>query len=524
MKKITSLKTLSLLISLFCAVGFGYGQTTLVAGDIAITGFNSDDSDEFTFVLLRDITINTTINFTDNGWFSSGSFRSGEGLLTWTATSDLSCGTEITIIDNSPFSASIGSVTDSPVFQLSTNGDQILAYQGTILIPSFIFAINFDGAGWSNATSANDSGLPTGLTNGVNAVDVGEIDNGNYNCTVTTNQVLTLAAVSAATNWNISTTRYSTLGGCTYTCVPCPTTTTWNGTTWSAGTSDINKNAIIAANYNTTTNSSFSACSLTVNAGFDLRVTNGHYVEVENDVVANGVITVETQGNFIQNNDLATFTDNTGGLVVVEKEKAMQTWYSYTYWSSPTKTETIEGVLGNTPVDRRFKFEAANFIDNDTEIGNSNLFINGTPDGLDDDGNDWQPATGLMVPGVGYAATANEIGFPYPRPPEKYNFYGEFNNGEIKVPLVSASTVYENWNLVGNPYPCAISADQLFSVNPGLFDVIYLWDQGTPPSSSTAGSQNSNFSQDDYAMINRGGTGSGSRANTGIPPLRFVPS
>lgn len=316
----------------------------------------------------------------------------------------------------------------------------------------------------------------------------------------------------------------------------CSTTTataTWNGSEWSwddgtlvntVPTIETTTEVIINGNYDTGTSTSFSACSLTVNAGFDLTVSNGDYVEVENDVVANGGIIIQSQANFIQNNDAATFTDNTGGLVFVSKEKTMQKWYSYTYWSSPTQTETIEGALGNTPTDRRFSFNATNYIDLLAEIGNTNTFIAGQ-DGFDDNGNDWvNTQTGPMVPGVGYAATASEFGPAFPRT-EKFDFYGAFNNGEVLVPLVSNSAgTYEDWNLVGNPYPCAIDADVFFSENPGLVDAIYLWDQGTPPSSTTGGSQGSNFSQDDYAIISGTGSVSGSRGGTGLPPNRFIPS
>lgn len=310
-------------------------------------------------------------------------------------------------------------------------------------------------------------------------------------------------------------------------------TATWDGTEWSwndgttlntVPTIGTTAEVIINGNYDTGTSTSFSACSLTVNAGFDLTVSNGDYVEVENDVVANGGIIVQSQANFIQNNDAATFTDNTGGLVVVSKEKTMQKWYSYTYWSSPTQTETIQGVLGGTPTDRRFTFIAANFVDVLAEVGNTNTFISGQ-DGIDDNGNDWKNTpTGPMIPGVGYAATANEFGLAFPRT-DKYDFYGAFNNGEVLVPLVSNSGgTYEDWNLVGNPYPSAIDADVFFSENPGLVDAIYLWDQGTPPSSTTGGNQGSNFSQDDYAIISGTGSVSGSRGNTGLPPNRFIPS
>jgi hypothetical protein len=42
-------------------------QTTLEAGDLAIIGFNGDNPDQFSFVLLVDVTANTEITFTDSG-------------------------------------------------------------------------------------------------------------------------------------------------------------------------------------------------------------------------------------------------------------------------------------------------------------------------------------------------------------------------------------------------------------------------------------------------------------------------
>ncbi|ALJ05743.1 hypothetical protein APS56_11675 [Pseudalgibacter alginicilyticus] len=305
-------------------------------------------------------------------------------------------------------------------------------------------------------------------------------------------------------------------------CIGLPIT--WNGSNWfPIDPPLITSHVIIAGDYNTTTHGSFKACSLTISPGFELRVTDEHYVEIINDVSVDGRITVESQGNFVQNNGASTTKVNAGGAALVSKTKTMQKWYTYTYWSSPSKTETIESALGNTPIDRRFTFNAANYEDLLSEVNNTNTFIAGQ-DGIDDDGNDWvNTPTGAMTPGVGYAAVANELGTAFPRQ-EIFEFYGDFNNGDVIVPLVNNSGgAYEDWNLVGNPYPGAISADQFFLVNSGLVDLIYLWDQSTPPSSNNSGSQGSNFSNDDYAIIN--GVGEiGARADTGTPPSRFIPS
>ena len=528
------------LIIFFLVFNLSYGQTTLVAGEIAITGFNADNPDQFAFVLLTDVTTNTTINFTDRGWFATGGFRANEGTITWTATSALSCGTEITITDNSPFATSSGTVTDSGLLQLSASGDQILAYQGADATPTFIYAINFDSAGWSDATNANTSALPTGLTDGTTAINLGEADNAIYNCTFNNNESLILAGISNTVYWtttNGTGNQSLTLGGCTYTCAVACTgaTVTWSGV-WSA-TPDLTTPVIIAANYNTANGGieiSFSACSLTIDAGFSLRIDNGDYVKVQNDIVANGDITVETQGAVVQIDDSGTMIEN-GIITVIKTTAPSNAWYEYTYWSSPVLGETIGTALSDADVNRRFWFNASNFQDTTMETGNDNATVDGQDD-IDDNGDDWQLAAGTdtMTPGVGYASTQSEFSWSIaPGTSNKtfdYTFFGPFNNGVITVPVVrnDIETADTNWNFIGNPYPSAIDVDAFFNTNvftlnaSGLLDgTVYLWSQNTPPDANTNGNEGQNFAQSDYAIIN--GTGE-TQGGDEIPPNRFIPS
>ena len=120
-----------------------------VRGDIAIVGFYSDGAtasiDSFSFVILADIG-GQTINFTDNGWLSTGAFRTGEGVLYCTV----------------PVGTAIGTVVTLPAspMDLSVTGDQIIAFTGTLASPTTIlFAVDFaNAAGWNaSATSANTS-------------------------------------------------------------------------------------------------------------------------------------------------------------------------------------------------------------------------------------------------------------------------------------------------------------------------------------------------------------------------------
>ena len=543
MKQNTTLnKYLALIVTFFCALAFGYGQTTLTAGDIAITGFNADNPDEFTFVLLTDVDATTTIKFTDEGWLALGGFRGvGEGIITWTADSDLICGTEIIIKDTNAivinsYSASTGTAVETGGgFGLAVNaGDQILAYQGAEATPTFIYAVNFDGAGWSDATSANDTALPTGLTDTVNAVSLGQTDNGSYDCSVTTDQALILTATANNANWTLSNTVLS-LGGCTYTCtVTCPgTPVEWVLGAWDNVIGpDITSDVTISDNYITNAiNGSFSACNLTIGAGVKLTIADSYHVEVNNDLMANGDITVASQGSFIQNNN--TGAVNGAGIVSVEKFTAdMNAWYEYTYWSSPVFEPIIgTNALNEADAGRRFLFDGSNFKDSYYESGNNNtLLLGGGIDDIDDDNNDWQAVGGggTMLAGIGYASTHDEIIFNatpggLPKNP-KYTFVGSFNNGIIPVTIYrnDEELADTNWNLVGNPYPSAIDVDLFFATNNNLIDgAIYLWSQNTDPDGGNNGNQNLNFSTSDYAIINGTATSAG---GDGLPPNRFIPS
>jgi len=161
-------------------------QTTLSAGDIAIVGHNFTDPDEFAFVCLVDISTNTIIRFTDSGWLSGGGFRNDEGGRQFTAASDYDA------FDVIIYSGIGGEWTDynaaplnSGVFFLHTQGDQIIAFQGTASSPTPIYAINSDNADGNHIwqTTASDtrtSALPTGLTNGTSAVALDEWNNAYY--------------------------------------------------------------------------------------------------------------------------------------------------------------------------------------------------------------------------------------------------------------------------------------------------------------------------------------------------------
>ncbi|REE17036.1 lamin tail-like protein [Winogradskyella pacifica] len=294
----------------------------------------------------------------------------------------------------------------------------------------------------------------------------------------------------------------------------------WNGTTWSTPPT-IDSAVILNGGYDTTTNGSFSACSLIVNATYVLNIQNGDYIQIANDIIADGDITVFSQGAVVQMDDSATVTAN--GTITVQKETTiLNTPYDYTYWSSPVASETIENVFSTVSASRRFSFNAANFIDLLIENNNTGTFTVGQDD-IDDDGDDWQLASGTMTPGMGYAATPSTFGPALPIA-QIFQFVGPFNNGVITPTIVNNSLgAYKDWNLIGNPYPSAIDTDVFFAANSATVNAIHLWNQATAANANASGSQGMNFSSADYAVISASGVNTAG-GDLALIPNNFVPS
>jgi len=299
----------------------------------------------------------------------------------------------------------------------------------------------------------------------------------------------------------------------------CPDTATWDSGGWVGGITPNNTTAVIINDtYNTSGGGSFTACSLTINAGFSFTVANGDFVEVEKFVLVNdgARLTTQTQGSFVQRGDDALageFILVGSGTADVQKTTAtLNTENDYTYWSSPIVNSTIANGLTNANTGRRYTFNANNFLDT---FG----------DGIDDNGDVWEPVTDndIMEPGKGYISMH---GFFLPPLPNAYtyDFEGEYNTGDIiqTVPYNNANVI-NHWNLLGNPYPSAINTDLFFSTNSGVIDqVLYMWSQVSPPDGTNPGNEVLNFSQNDYITINTMSTSG--NGTTPDPPFRQVPS
>lgn len=227
---------------LFVFLGFNLSansQTTLAAGDIAFTGYNADDNtvngptsnDDFSFILLRDIQSGTTIYFTDFGWCSNtNAFQTAnacgastgalsDGIVQWTASTNMTYGSQITIRCRVTPSANYGTATGfqatynvaSEYLSLATGGDQIFAYQGSFASPTLIAGIGMNGA-WdatlTNCTfSSSPSVIPSALSSNSYAFNITpEVDNARLKTTVTLTGTAATdrAAIHNATNWDVN--------------------------------------------------------------------------------------------------------------------------------------------------------------------------------------------------------------------------------------------------------------------------------------------------------------------------------
>ncbi|GAA4233463.1 hypothetical protein GCM10022291_10480 [Postechiella marina] len=352
--------------------------------------------------------------------------------------------------------------------------------------------------------------------------DVAGVPDATYNrtlvrkasvCNTNTNWTTSAGTNVVDSEWIVLTQDdWSDIGSHTTDC--CIYATTWSSGAWSSGPPTLNTIVTIDDNFNTSSGglqTNFSACTLIVNAGATLTVGNGNFVEVQNSVTVNGNLFVETQGNFVQNDDSGTFTVGASGTARVNKQTASKSnWYYYTYWSSPVVGETIGSVFANVDADRRFSFNAANFVDTDN-------------DDIDDNADAWtiENAGALMVPGVGYAATESQF---FMGGSGTAAFEGAFNTGNVDVTIdLNVANAGLNWNFIGNPYPSALDFIAFQAANASILDgVAYFWAQASPPEAVNDGNEVLNFNLNDYAVftVGTGGTAGGS----GPAPSGFVGS
>lgn len=279
-------------------------------------------------------------------------------------------------------------------------------------------------------------------------------------------------------------------------------TTTWNGTAWSNGEPTADKSVFFAGDY--MSNGSFASCSCTISSG-NITIKSGDVLTVSNEVtVAGGTLTFENNSSLIQLNDAAV---NVGAITY--KRDSLIKQYDYVYWSSPVSNFTINNISLTQNPSAFFKW---NTVTSNPNGGQGN----------------WEYANGnTMIAGKGYI-----VGAPYSftATPSVFTatFTGIPNNGYTTIPVyrgndvnaggfgsngVAISAEDDNWNLIGNPYPSAISAYDFFMQNTNIEGSIRLWTHqnavSTAYSNPFYGSFIYNYTPNDYVTYNVTGALSG---------------
>ena len=294
--------------------------------------------------------------------------------------------------------------------------------------------------------------------------------------------------------------------------------TVWNGTAWSLGVPNEFIDATIQADYNGV---SFKCFNLFIETGATLTVSPFLYVSAANNLTVNGTLAIQNSGSFIQVNDSGTVSG--AGIIYCVRDTTPMIVNDYTFWSSPMTNSTLGSSFNTWVQDRIFKFNTSNFIDIETTYNGT--YINGFPDGQDDDGNAWveMAQTDIMIPGIGFAAKASSN----VATPTIYsvNFTGLPNNGIITVPLVMSGNPLSNtddFNLIGNPYLSSCFSDNTINANPDISGTLYFWTHTTAISPSNSGINLLNFTSNDYSRLNlTGGTKSVTNSDR---PTRYIAS
>ncbi|MGB1317383.1 MAG: hypothetical protein ACPG5W_04225, partial [Flavobacteriales bacterium] len=220
---------------------------------------------------------------------------------------------------------------------------------------------------------------------------------------------------------------------------------------------------------------------LTIEAGGVLTINPNFVLNMSGVLDNEGTMNVESSGSLVQ----ATGSTLIGAGTFNVRRQGI-TGSAYNYWSSPIQSGTVPG---------------GNIYRYDSNIGTQD-FSDDTPA---DPG--WQSFSGAMTVGKGYAASGGGSA----------TFTGTANNGDLSFGLdynalnVGSLAPGTPYNLVGNPYPSAISATALVNAaaNSSVIDgALYFWNDDL--------SAGADFTSSDYAVWN--GTGSTGTGAGSTPP------
>ncbi|MCY1487619.1 PA14 domain protein [compost metagenome] len=261
---------------------------------------------------------------------------------------------------------------------------------------------------------------------------------------------------------------------------------TYNGTSWSTSP----EGAAIVINGDLQLSESVTVCSCTVSANKNLKVNSGVNLIIKNELVVapTASVVVENNASIVQVNDNAA----NSGKIIVKRNTTPVTRYDFTYWSSPVAAAdwTLHDLSPNTLADKYLSYNAA--------------------------GNGWvteMNGAAQMQTGKGYIVRAPQQYSTTAPAVFQTQFAGAPNNGQKTLDIKIGATLKSN--LIGNPYPSAISADKFYEANKGVIKgTFYFWTHNIAVSSTPDANGVYNYNPASYISYNAtGATGIGETNN-----------
>lgn len=254
-------------------------------------------------------------------------------------------------------------------------------------------------------------------------------------------------------------------------------------TGWDGGVTPTSQDyytAIVSGTLTIPSGTNYVACELDIKPGATLVIQPNASITVKGVVMNNGTFTIDDTGSLVQIQDNAVNADLGDGIFTMKRKTGMVKRYDFTYWSSPVEDITLYTVSPLTRYDKYFKYNANNWV----TITNGNE---------------------TMAKGRGYIMRAPENFSSSVAAQQEATFTGKPNNGLIESQPMTI-TGANKWNLIGNPYPSAISALAFLNDvdnTASLDGTIYIWTHQNDPSNNGSGVYV--YSANDYITYNRTG-------------------